>query len=97
EVRAAAAAIVVVSGHGPGSRSMTAPERVVAETKFLCGAVEVCIVAGREHRARNAVEEPRGRFDGGTPAVSDLARSAQHASGRRSGHQRRFGSRGTGR
>ena len=54
---------IVVAGRGPGPFLVAAPRLLVAGGELLGGAVLVGVVASREHRALDVVEE------GGGPAV----------------------------
>ena len=54
--------VLVVARHGARPASVSPPCRPVAVAELLARAVKVLIVAEREHRAADAVQQPRGGF-----------------------------------
>src|SRR5687767_11632310 len=69
--------VFVVTGRGARAGLVPPPGRLVAVAEVLARAVEVRVVAEREHRAADRVEKARGGFRV-VVALRDIARADEH-------------------
>src|SRR2546429_1394646 len=84
--------VLVVTDRGTGARLVSAPGGIVTLGVVGVRAVGIGVVARREYRARNAIEQLCGRVVTGTAAVGDVAGTDQYHGGgrRRRGRWRRW-------
>src|SRR3972149_1423253 len=71
-------AVIVVAERRSRSRAVASPAGMIAVRELLVGPELVGIVTGREHRARNGVEQPRRGFIPEAPAARDVTCADQH-------------------
>ena len=81
--------IVVIAGGRVGARLVAPPRRIVATFEFRIGSAQVCVIAQREDRPFDTVEQRgRGARAGQELAVGDVTRPDEDDVFRRRGLRR---------